>query len=260
MSFPISIGFNSIHVNFPPPLAYWTMNDSDYDGYTLTESFSGYDGYVEESITATGVQGQVGQAFRFAITDYIRLGDYIESVICGADKQWTVALWVKFSSFGVITIFLSKHSDSTCSENGRQFIIGLDQSERLQLWAHSGLSSGFRLIRGTSVNNDTSKWYHFVVVYDGTVDSSPEDRVELYVDSVAETKVVAASSGSFPFDIPATGPAKASIGMRLKSDGTRCGAHGTIGDISELILWDRLLTQEEVTKLYEVGKLGMKAR
>ncbi len=87
---------------------------------------------------------------------------------------------------------------------------------------------------------DNTRPHHILFCYDGTVNTSWTDRLTVYVDGIASP--MAASFQTGPFPAPLTQPVTI---PRVWAPYTAITNSG----LSEAILWDRLLTQTEISFL-----------
>ena len=101
-------------------------------------------------------------------------------------------------------------------------------------------------LNGTTVVSD-KKPHHFIVRYDGTINTSWQDRFSVFIDGIKDPLTVENQYGSFPADIlqpPVHVPAR---------------LWNTINfiyylSISEIIFWDRAITDTEIQTLYSSAR------
>ena len=95
----------------------------------------------------------------------------------GNTKTWTFSTWWKPGKLGITNQrLLSSKSSSNQTE------ICIDSSDRIFVY-HSGTDS---YAATTNSFQNTQKWYHFCVNAN-TTESTPADRVKIWVDGVQET-------------------------------------------------------------------------
>jgi hypothetical protein len=95
-------------------------------------------------------------------------------------------------------------------------------------------------------------------IYDGSVTTLAIQRVGIYLNGVAATTSVAASLGSFPFDL-SSGTAHLGLGDLLNRSGVPCNVKETTfyaGDVDDLAIWTRTLSSEEAVQVYQRGVAG----
>jgi len=242
---------------FRSPTAYWSMDTVDISGAALADLIGSVDGVIAGASADVG--GQIGQALAFDGTDdYVDFGDSLDAVFAGSDRAFSVAMWLKPSAPTDGRIVFGKTSDTACipDEDGRQWIIVL--SERIPRFTYQPLRAGSaHLVSAATTLDGTGTWVHVVAVYDGSIDTAPEDRVTLYIDAAAESTTYV-GTGGFPFDL-ADSPARLAAGVRLDSTGTPCvesGSASYAGSLDELAIWDVALTADEVTAIHARGAAG----
>jgi len=199
---------------------------------------------------ATWTDGKFGNALNFDGNDYVDLGDILDDVFAGADKKFSFSVWVKPSAQMTNNHIIVKLADSGCSEDQRQFVFRLLTDSKPEFMYYCGLSTfNYRGILGSTPITDLNKWYHLIVTYDGSIDTNNGlDRVKIYVDGQAESTTLDYSGGSLG-DIQ-NGTAHLGFGVYLNSSGSPCGSAYFNGIMDEIFIFDKVLTAEEVSDLY----------
>ena len=150
----------------------------------------------------------------------------------GTTGELTVTAWAKFDTFGTYRVIVSK--DNGFNSGAREWLIyGEPSGNRVsaQLFDSSGTAYGV----GTGFNTiDAGVWYFFSIVWDGT-------DLKLFVDgSVAST-------------------VSAAITPRTSTEDVQIGYNGRFrhdGDISNVRVWSRALTADEIWSIYANPWLG----
>ena len=199
---------------------------------------------------ATWTNGKFGNALNFDGNDYVDLGDVLDDVFAGADKKFSFSVWVKPASEMTNNHIIVKLADSNCSENQRQFIFRLFTGSKPEFMYYCGLDAfNCRGILGSTPITDLNKWYHLIAIYDGSIDTNNGlDRVKIYVDGQAESTTLDYSGGSLG-DIQ-NGTAHLGFGVYLNSSGSPCGSAYFNGIMDEIFIFDKVLTAEEISDLY----------
>jgi len=99
----------------------------------------------------------------------------------GNRRTWTWSAWVKRSGLGYFQYLFDCDSGSSPEETPIRFW----SDDRLNISAYT-TSSQYNLTT-TAKFRDTSAWYHIVVAFD-TTNTTPDDRIKLYVNGVQITQ------------------------------------------------------------------------
>lgn len=247
------------NVPIPAPLAYWSMDNASISGSTLNPIAGSVTGTITNATTST--DAVVGESLNFqqASNAYIDFGDVFNANFAGSSNDFSVSMWIKTTSSAVDRVLLAKTADTACTPNyeERQFSTSLTTTNTSRFYGANNSAANYITLNGSLSIND-SQWSHLVFVHHGTVSTSEDARVDLYVNGNQASKTLVSSNGSFPFDLePST--ARLSFGVRLSPTGGTCVGSGSqfyTGRLDELAIWDRGLTQAEVDSLYAKGLAG----
>jgi len=249
---------DAANLGYPTPSAYWTMDTPHVSGSTLADQVGSADGTLGG--TSEDAAGKVGQARALdGNDDLIDFGTSLGSVFAGADKAFTVALWVKPASLAVDEVLIAQVGDTACDpdEDQRSWIAALSQG--VVGFTYQTLQAGnAQLIRSDSALTAAGSWVHLAFVYDGSVDSASEDRVTIYVDGAAQGESPLKLGSAFPFDLGASA-AHLGLGVRLSSSGAACtesGAGHFSGSVDELAIWDSAMDATQVGAAHQRGVAG----
>ncbi|MCP4132109.1 MAG: LamG domain-containing protein [bacterium] len=206
-------------------MTYYTFNGNAND------SSGSYHGTVQGgAVLAADRYGRSNSAYDFDGTD-----DYITTGITDLSGNFTLSVWIypDVSQTGAI---ISKQTDESNNLDYAEFSLRIDTYSFLELVL--GKSNAESEIRNVdSVENNT--WYHIIVTYDGSY-------INCYVN------------GSFTgFSL------LRSEERRTGSNQLRIGAHrynGSVtdafkGTIDDVRIYNRALSMEEITELYNREKL-----
>jgi len=222
--FPVQGGGSTLNEGL---VEYWTLNDG-VGSVASDSSGNGNDGTLTNMDPATDwVLGQVGIALDFdGVDDYVIKSN--PSGIPNTNQPMTISLFVNPSSrsgiqnFVVINDIVGVGGEAT---NAVQ--LGFDTTETFLAWKAGGAT-----LVDSNFTPSVNTWYHLVYTYDGTTST-------IYVDGVSKnTSTVALQPGSV-----------ASVWL-----GTYNGASELFqGIIDDVRIYNRVLTQSEITALYNLG-------
>lgn len=205
----------------PDLVAMYTMDN--ISGSTLVdESPNGNDGVITEAVSATGV---IGDALSFdGIDDYVSLPT--SSVPTG---ELSFSLWVKFKTLSGDKRFLAVRQDNPVF-NFPKFRL---RTSGLILDAQVALSGGSTVSEFGHTEVATSQYYHIAFLINNS-------SAELFINGVS----VGSSSGA---------PELNGITIGAYIGASRNGDTNAHVDIDQLRIFNRALTQEEITTLYNEG-------
>ena len=212
-------------------VAYWKLDETS--GISFADEVGSNTG-TGSNERISGTDGKINKG-----ADFTQGNDEIsipsEAVITGNNPR-SISLWVKPS---VIDHFVVAGYGS--SSNGRGFSI--DTAQRLSdfgnTWNFLGFGSSYVL---TTKSEITTDWTHLVYVYTGT-------HIKIFVDDVEQDLFYLngdSATGAISLD---TASSVFGIGYRHYATSKR---HFD-GLIDEVAIWDRALTEDEITALYNSG-------
>jgi len=238
MNAQISLG-TGVALSYP-----FTGNANDASG-------NGHHGVVTGATLTTDRFGNANQAYHFnGSTDFINCGNILNSVFAGVGNKFSISVWVKPDVYMTNNMILAKIADGACSEDQRQFYFRLWNGKVMFGYSSTLYTGNYRYPTGSTSFTNTNKWYHIVVMYDGTVNTGDGiDRVKIYVDGAQETISVGAASTGTVGSIQA-GAAPLGVGDYLNTSGTQCNATAFNGKIDDIRIYDRLLNPAEINALF----------
>ena len=183
--------------------------------------------------------------------DYIDLGDTFDDIIAGADKKFSMEIWINPDTVSESSQHLiSKQGDSNFSENNREFYIKLSNDEVSSFASFNPSTAQSRQYTTSSANLTAGSWHHIVLVYDGSIDAA--GRFTFYVNGQNEAATVTYSNGSWG-DIQDTA-ARFAIGAMVGANVANSPLAPYNGKVSNAKVYSRLLTAAEVEQNYDVTK------
>ena len=194
------------------------------------------------------------------LDDTVDLGNILNGVIAGTSPTYTIQLWIKFDTLvaDVGYVFFSKYDTAPSATAQRQLLIvvrnltaysyGGMRIEHLP-YTSPGLIGGLpqtRFIRSDGDIIEPNKIHNLTVCFDGSINTLDGlDRPTFYIDGKLQSNVMVLSYGALTNTFQTTANKVALNGYI----GT-----GTIptspfaGTTYQTLVYDRVLTQEEVTQ------------
>ena len=229
-------------------VGYWQFEDGNSATSFKDQSASALTGSCAGGNCPTFTpEGAAGGGFSFDGTnDNVTFGDSLDNVFAGPNKKFTLSAFIKQSfTDGNSRIIIGKRADANFSENQREFHNAVDTG-KVYFTYYGDLDGYFyRSIRADTTSILPNTWYQVTTVYDGS--QSPDNRVSIYINGVAQSLTVAYSSGT-PSSIP-DGTAPLAVGAEVNSAGS-VSADNFNGTIDEPHIYNRALSATEIQNLY----------
>jgi hypothetical protein len=222
-----------------------------FTGNANDASGNGHHGVVNGAILTTDRFGNPNQAYLFnGSTDYINTGNILNSVFSGVGNKFSISVWIKPTAIMNNNMILAKIADGACFEDQRQFYFRLWNSKIMFGYSSTLVTGNYRYPTGSTLVNDLNQWYYIVVMYDGTISTGDGiDRVKIYINGIAETVTVGATSTGTVGNIQ-PGSAPMGVGDYLNTSGAQCNSTAFNGKIDDLRIYDRLLNTAEISELF----------
>jgi hypothetical protein len=203
-----------------------------------------------------------GQFTTNGSSQYVSLGNPMNSVFTGASAKFTLCYWVKITrdTADVANVTIAKYI-GTPSTSTRMFWSSIRsvtsfnygglKAEFIYYGALDGSSHRFLRCNTTIQLN---RWYNIVITYDNTINTNDGlDRVNFYINGVLDGKTMPSVQGSLPTSIP-SGPGYLGVFASLGESGT-LGTNTTFkGSGSHFSIYNRVLSQTEITQNYNALK------
>lgn len=243
-----NITFSNVTIN-EGLVAYYPLDA------TANDSINHFNGTVSGAVPTHDRDGHSNSAYYFdGIDDFISMGDVLDSVFAGADQAFSFAFWMQVDTIGKKQIILAKSSDSNCDADERQFHLKLSSDHRLQLATmfDLGYHHSHRVVTTTHAIQSESDWVHVVVTYDGaSVENDGLSRVNFYIDGhKVTTEFFSVQRGLGEMK---DGNAPFAMGNQINSSGENCGNFNYGGKLDDLRIYNRALTEEEVSVLMNIS-------
>ena len=226
----------------PPSLlgnlfSYYKMNETS--GTVLVDTFSNADGTINEgSLNATG---KIGSGYN--ITSVGTFGtDFGSAFNYEYTQPTSYNMWIN-PDINPTSKWLLTKFDNDSEGRGWHFSIGFNNKLTYSLQNDSVYRA--RVTIDTPLINTIGQWYMITVTNDG---SGNANGINIYVDGVLGSKTINQNN----FDTIGSPSIISNKPLTLGSD-SRNGTLSFEGDIDELGIWTKVLSQSEITDLYNSG-------
>jgi hypothetical protein len=213
-------------------VGYWPLDDAnDYSDQNNPATVTG---------AASLSSGKLGGAYSFdGTTGYLNIGD--KDILNPHLNSMTVSLWVKTSDSDSLGRLYTKGTHG-----------GSQQGYSLQLYPGTGgkVSAIFGVGHEHIIQSDASitngQWNHIVGVFDRT------GNEELYVNGIKQAATASIADHS-SLDI-GTNLYSACIGASCSTNGAQAMSEYLNGIIDDVMVFNRVLTADEIKALYQSGR------
>lgn len=231
-------------------VAHWKLNDNDWSTVVTDASGNGNHGTAQRKTVHLHTNGITNGAFKQnGTTDYIDTGDPFQLTF---RDSFSTSIWVK--------------PDDGQPENERYMFSGGDGTGDVS-WAHIALQTNGKIrfwyetegVKGNNAvtdavifaNGAASEWVHIVGVFDATIDGVGGKKI--YINGVEEQLQAGGNNGSTAGVTPAnfTAAKNAAIGANQLQVAL---THFWIGGLDNAMIFNRALTQAEISALCNSGK------
>ena len=217
-------------------VGWWPFNGNAND-----ESGNGNNGTVNGATLTSDRFGNVGKAYSFnGISDFIDLRSSVLGITGNSDR--TISCWINTSAQNVQTVFASGLgvSGNPCSNNGKTYNLRLVNSKLGVMTYNCGNCSSCDLYPQSGSNLTDNNWHNVTVFM-------KSDTAYTYVDGFFENTQFMPNTNT-------------------TADSNFIGKDNHIGyldyfdgKIDDLAIWNRALTPQEITNLYNAGPFDVSA-
>ena len=208
-------------------VAHYLFNESNATT-TVTDEKATYAGTAQRNTSLMSAAGRINKSFLFdGSSDYVTLSDTGAT----AYTNYSVCVWIKLGSGVSYTVVISKRSGTFPYE------IFIEDTS-------TGGKASFQIFDGTyyPTPNTTNSvrdgnWHHIVGVRNVV-----DDTVSSYKDGVLQQSLTDTTTGNV------NSSAASRIGARADNAGNKFP-----GNIDDVRIYNRALTQAEITELYNSG-------
>ncbi|MBI4009762.1 MAG: SUMF1/EgtB/PvdO family nonheme iron enzyme, partial [Candidatus Aenigmarchaeota archaeon] len=213
------------------------FDDGSGNGNTLLNSY----------VTFTDGKDGLGRAVSFdGVGSVLRVGSS-SSFNFGQANDFTIALWLSVQSSGKPQTIVSKGVFNNALRGSYFLQVMATGKPRIILQSSQG--QGFNCIVDGEANLNDAGWKHLaVVVHRGA--TCDGESVEFYVEGVRQSVSVIANR--IPTNTGLNNPNPFRVGARVVWDGTKTILQDFFkGEIDELRIYQRALTSNEISELYQ---------
>ena len=207
-------------------VGWWGFNGNAQDG-----SGNGNHGTVNGATLTTDRFGLANASYYFdGINDFILVPD--DSTL-DLTSSFTISSWFNSSSFGIVNMIISKH-DASLGNSGT-YTLGLWQAGSQLVNFQATPNFNASTYPGINGQVNTNTWRNFVVTYNKSI-----DILSYFIDGnlIFSTNIIFTIQNN-------TQPVR--IGANYHNPNIINLFNGEIDDIG---MWNRVLTQQEITNLY----------
>lgn len=237
-------------IDFSPNLiAHWKLNDNlstnvvlDAVGNHNGILTDGVNNYTSDLSTSSKPDSNMVNAFDFdGADDSIKIDDHADLSFgdgASTDSPFSVSFWINKDDGSTYEVLMKGDSDITI-----EYVLNIASIGFLHLILYDDNKDNWIKLQIDDALISAGSWKHCVVTYDG---SGLASGITFYVDGIIISSTTATSNGTYD--------AMHDEGGDLYiSQNKRSAAFGN-GQLDNVMLFDKELSQAEVTALYNAGK------
>ena len=229
----------------PAPIIYYTYEDHDTAIEDYSEGATDHDGVGSgTSRSTTSIRGTYS-CYVEAADDYVEVAHHSE-LNFNYNSEWTIATWVYTGASAYRGIYVKREGGT--GYKGVAIYLNAGNLEGYIVSVYGTVGARIHKVTAYDAADllNQSVWHHVVVTFDGSGNAS---GLLAYVDGIALGSDFAVAGG------------KSTVGTNSvqNTEVARWGgasdntSQGIIGLLDESILWDKALTPNQVTVLYDGG-------
>ncbi len=237
----------------PDLIAYYKLDES-VAGPAYEDFANGYDATIHLSDSPIPSEGIVDSAQRFLPanikTTYLDVDDQDQFEWSG-DDDFSISVWFKNRNKGWAEdwdkpeVFVGRSTNSGYWWFGWAFYDSISGYSRTPFFEAATGSDTIRAWHNNNVLTDTVNWHHCVVVFQGS--GTGGDYVQMYHNGVQKTSSVGALQNDF------TSGDILTIGYFNLYPAIDARHFPVSGFMDEVLIYDRTLSQSEITEIYSDG-------
>lgn len=228
-------------------VAYWPLDE--IQGNKTPDLANGQDFLLQNVVAADQIPGKFGMAFNFKKANkahLVRTHDPADDLPVMKNESFTLAYWARVNAAGQSDLRIFSEGSNLPSDGTPLFTMGtVPRSENNSVDVFIRDKNGFPLFDHTPTTAtplDGLDWHHVAFVQTAQPDGSATRQV--YVDGVLDSIVIPNKPAGYSHNMNTT-----SIAAVVRTSDV---AH-VDGDIDEVVVWKRPLTQAELDDLIANG-------
>jgi uncharacterized protein (TIGR02145 family) len=204
-------------------VGWWGFNGNAQDG-----SGNGNHGTVNGATLTTDRFGNQNGAYDFdGSNDFINVADHPDLRL--VNTNFTLSTWYKVHSFGLPNrMFISKTDGPGSTNKWILMKVAVVNGGPAASFHTNGILGNFHLMGASPENSD---WHQLIVRNNGGVFELFEDAVLIATSSTIQMQ-------------------SSNLDIRIGGDEINGGGHWHFGKLDDIGIWNRALTQQEITNLY----------
>ncbi len=219
-----------VAINVPVPTVLWSMDDAAATMWITDSGGLNLHGTATRNTSLLTMAGKVGTAITFdGASDIVSCGNNASMLT----TAWTVSAWVKCNDTATPTLV---------SFGGLKSSVRLQNSGKGQPIIHMGTYNYRYFDASAWTTLKDGQWHHVVFIMPGSAQDSIQSAA-MYLDGVAVN----------PASTMATGPQNDKSSVFLGNTSTT-GAQFFFGAMDEVLLYNRVLTAQEILSLSTAGQ------
>jgi acyl-CoA thioesterase-1 len=217
--------FNGVCATPPPDSVHYQFDEGA--GTIAHDAFGNYDGTVNG---ASWTGGQIGQALFFdGVNDSVNIGD-----VQLLTNDLTISSWVRTANFSQVNGYsVSKYNTATNEREYAVYFNGPANEVHFLIGSSDGSSYSFGVLSSAASILTNNTWNHIVFTRSGSA-------AHCYINGVEQALAGTINSNNF-----ADTTARLMIGNRTD------GGRAFLGQIDDVRIYNRVLTAQEVSDLYD---------
>ncbi len=221
-----------------------------FSGNANDMSGNGFNGTVIGATPVPDRFGNLNSAYSFnGTTNYIRLGDILDSVFCKPVAQFSVSGWAKTNVPGTTYVgggfIIGKECGGALSGGHQWNVAHLDT--RLFCWVNSDSAA----LNSIDMTNPApvNQWYHFVFIFDGSLEQNA--RIKIYVNGSSNMGIYG-QAGSLGTSTQNTSQ-ELTIGAGHVKYNPSIPNNAYNGLIDDIRIYNRVIPLSKIDSLYHEG-------
>ena len=225
-------------------VSYWPLDV--VEGNKTPDLASGYDFTLSNMDAGDLIPGKTGMAFTFdgSQAHLVRVSDPADDLPAAQHDSFTIAFWARANGVGQNDRRLFSESN-TSGNNTPLFNLGTHRAgstAQIDVFIRQGGSTTVDHIFSDATPLDGLDWHHIAFVQ--TLQGDESSTRQLYIDGVLDPLAIPNKPAGLVFDMNTT-----TVGAILRGSISA----PVVGDVDEVAIWKRDLTQAEITDLVANG-------